>query len=343
MRHQRITSLLAAAVVLIAPIMAGGGRASAADDGDTRIVWSSWNETFTSAQIMVADPDGNHLRQLTRLKPDVLDFDPVFSPDGSHVVFERDKPDRVEIVITDARGNHQRAVDLGCVDPCSGDVLPSWTANGARIVFQRVVGPFDQPNGSARSAVLYTENLDGSDVRRLSEPGIDGTYEDSHARYAPDGSYLTFLRGDNVNLASAVFRMDPDGTNVRQLTPWELGADLPDLSVATRGPTKDLVVFETFGHPPLDVATVPATCTTLEDCSSKIVYVTHNGGGTAESFNPSWSPDGRRIAYVAFTPETDTSPFSCDIWTIRPDGTGRRQVSTSPRCDFRPDWGPVPN
>ena len=28
-----------------------------------------------------------------------------------------------------------------------------------------------------------------------------------------------------------------------------------------------------------------------------------------------------------------------DIWTVRPDGRGRQQVSHSTRFEFRPDWG----
>jgi hypothetical protein len=41
-----------------------------------------------------------------------------------------------------------------------------------------VVGPFDLVNESVRSAVLHTVKLDGTGLRRLSQPGIDGGFED---------------------------------------------------------------------------------------------------------------------------------------------------------------------
>jgi hypothetical protein len=88
-----------------------------------------------------------------------------------------------------------------------------------------------------------------------------------------------------------------------------------------------------------DIATVPATCTSLAACMSQISYVTSNGAGPQQRFNPSWSPDGRRIACVELVPGDETRPPSGDIWTVRPDGSRRHQVSTSPRVDFRPDWG----
>jgi Tol biopolymer transport system component len=242
-------------------------------------------------------------------------------------------------MIVDPGGKHERVIDLGCAEPCAADVSPSWTADGARIMFTRVIGPFDQPNGSARSAVQHTANLDGSDVQRLSEPGIDGVFEDTHSRFAPNGGYLTFVRYDNAGPKLAVFRMNADGSDVRQLTPWDLNAHLPDLSPATDGPTKDLVAFETFEDEAQDVATVPATRTSLADCASKITYVTDDGAGPNESFNPSWSPNGRRIAYVVLVPDDQTGHLSVDIWTVRPDGSGRRHVSTSNRVDYRPDWG----
>ena len=309
--------------------------------GDSPIASSRGGKSFLPAQSRPLHRDFTHLRQLTHPAPDTYDIDPVVSPDGRRIIFERDHPDTVDVVMVDARGRHERIVDLGCVHPRADDLTPSWTADGTRIVFSRVMGPFDPTTGLAQSALLYTATPDGTDVRRLSEPGIDGAYEDYRARFARNGSYLTFVRVRSLDNHLAIFRyQNADRSHVRQLTPWELDADLPDLSLAHSGPTRDVVVFEAPHGPPdgsaVDISTVPTTCTSLEDCTNRIVFVTTNGTGPARSFVLAWSPDGRRIAYVEFLPGDESRPPSGDIWTIRPDGTGRRQVSTSPRFDFRP-------
>ena len=338
----RTRVLLAALMATLA--LATAAPAAAGQEHGTRIVWTQvLGNQGTTARIVSARPDGSGLHALTHPASGAFDLNAVISPDGSRVVFERDFADgstQIMIVGADGRGAH--VVDLGCVDPCAADLDPSWTPSGRRIVFTRVVGPFDQINQSARSAVLHTANLDGSGVRRLSQPGIDGMFEDYHARFAPGGRYLIFVRIRNRDIHSAVFRMGADGSQVRQLTRWRLDADTPDLSPATHGPTKDLVVFETFGHGPpegsqSDVASVPATCFPLADCASKVRFVTHNGSGPATSFNPSWSPDGRRIAFTNVLPGPDGQV--ADIWTMLANGNGRQQVSHSPRVEFRPDWG----
>ena len=83
--------------------------------------------------------------------------------------------------------------------------------------------------------------------RRLSEPGIDGVYEDNRpllvltAAISPSSASAT-------QTSIGCIRMNADGTDIRQLTPWELDADTPDLSLANRGPTRGLIVFQTFGH-----------------------------------------------------------------------------------------------
>ena len=294
---RRVAALAAAATLAALTVAAPAQAATRGSQGRAdagRIVWTQvLDDTFTTARLVSARPDGSGLRVLTHPGAKVFDIDAVVSPDGSRVLFERDlrptaaPPWRWSA----ATGGERTLVPVSCANPCAGWYNPGWTPSGRRIVFTRVIGPFDLINQSAHSAVLYTARPDGSGMRRLSQRGIDGVYEDYHARFAASGKYLIFVRVRNRDIKSAVFRMRPDGSGVRQLTPWRLDADIPDLSLAAHGPTKDLVVFETFGHGPpkgsqQDIATVPATCHPLAACIREIRYVTHNGAGPGHQLQP---------------------------------------------------------
>jgi Tol biopolymer transport system component len=353
-----VAALLAGGLVAVTgglagapPALAGPARAATPTSPGAghagRIVWTQvLNDRFSSARIVSARPDGSGLRALTHPGAKTFDVNAVISPDGSQVVFERNLPNRAVVGMVGATGRGEHIVPLPCASPCAGVANPSWTPDGRRIVFTRVIGPFDGPGGAARSAVLYTARPDGTGMRRLSPPGIDGVYEDGFARFAASGKYLIFARNRNQPFVVAIFRMRPDGSHVQRLTPWRLNADVPDLSLAAHGPTKDLVVFETFAHGPpkgaqSNIATVPATCHPLAACLRDIRYVTHNVPGPHTTFNPAWSPDGKQIAFtnVIFSP--DRPPIG-DIWTMRRNGHARQRVSPSSRFEYRPDWGPAP-
>jgi WD40-like Beta Propeller Repeat len=310
------------------------------------IVWARSDKDGSRQRIVAARPDGSWLHAISQPKKGGSDIDAQISPNGRRVVWERDFFDESilpEIHVADISGKHRRKLDLGCVAPCLLDSGPTWLRGGGRLAYTPVIGP--STSEPATSAVLQTSRLDGSSPRRLSEHGIDGRFEDYYADYSRDGSYVVFLRARLSPDSVAVFRMDADGTDVRRLTPWKLEADTPDLSLAKSGPTKDLAVFETYGHggPPKgkasNVATVPTTCAPVSKCRKQIRYLTRHRGGPVASFNPSWSPNGRRIAYTRFK---DRPCCLGDIWTMRPDGSHRRAVSKSPLFEYRPDWGPAP-
>jgi Tol biopolymer transport system component len=221
----RRTAALVAAAILTALTLAipaqaatrgSHGRAQAG-----RIVWTQvLDDSFTTARLVSARPDGSGLRVLTHPGAKQFDIDAAVSPDGSRVLFERDLPSgRSVLEMVGANGGGTHVVPVSCANPCAGVEAPSWTPSGRHIVFTRVIGPFDLVNQSAHSAVLYISRPDGSGMRRLSQRGIDGVYEDYNARFDASGRYLIFIRVRNQDIKSAVFRMRPDGSDVRQLTP----------------------------------------------------------------------------------------------------------------------------
>ena len=227
----------------------------------------------------------------------------------------------------------------GATEGCFGDDKPTWIS-GNRLAFTRYLLSDSYPAGYA--GVLFAANLDGSYLRQLSPDEGIGLYEDQYADLSPDGKYFVFARTTIEEGDNAAFRMQRNGTHVRQLTPWDLQAALPRLSPARSGPTKGLVVFQTFGQgnpegTSRDLATVPAGCHPLAACVKQIEYVTDNGLGLGRASNPAWSPDGRRIAYAA-RPNADE--LDCQIVTIRWNNTDLQVVSSAATFDYRPSWGP---
>ena len=54
---------------------------------------------------------------------------------------------------------------------------------------------------------------------------------------------------------------------------------------------------------------------------------------SSDDYSPSYSPSGKRIAYV------NAGGTDSEIWTIQPGGGGRRQVTDNANNDRDPSWG----
>jgi WD40-like Beta Propeller Repeat len=303
------------------------------------IVWT--HRTPSGAErLLVAHADGSDVRRLTAAQPNSSDIDAQVSPDGRWVAYQEDHPDFATIHLVRPNGRRDHVLDVGCTDPCVAALSPTWMSN-RRIAFTRLVGPFDGQTGAAAAAALWSVRNDGTRMRRLSGRGIDGRFEESYLHVSQDRRFQTFRRVRSATGDAAIFRRDLPSGRLTRLTPWALRAEVEDLSTARRGPTKNLLVFESFGRGDpdatfVDLATVPATCRSRAACAHRIQWLTDNATSGRRNANPQWSPKGRRLV---FTDRASIDVENAEIWTMQLASGRRHRVSFSPAFDYRPTWG----
>ncbi|RLD80290.1 MAG: hypothetical protein DRJ10_07640, partial [Bacteroidetes bacterium] len=134
-----------------------------------------------------------------------------FSPDDKSLIFNgKTGDDKYHMVYTmNIDGSDLLKINDKGADACSfyhpdGKSL-IWTST--RDNLEMNPGNYSNPKDYPQGAELYTSDLDGSNVKRLT----NNKYYDAEVAYSPDGSLILF--GRQIDGKMDLWLMDADGTN----------------------------------------------------------------------------------------------------------------------------------
>jgi Tol biopolymer transport system component len=172
---------------------------------------------------------------------------------------------------------------------------------------------------------IFIADQDGKNERELV-PASTLNYSPS---YSADGRWVVFT-GERDGQAD-IFRVHPDGSGLERLTDDPAFDDQGALSPDGR----TLAFVSTRGRG-------TASLWTLDLASKKVINLTASESG---NFRPSWSPDGK---WIAFSSDRDARPGvfpgqwehlqSTGIYIVAPDGRNLRRITRKDGVSGSPSW-----
>ncbi|MEK6287603.1 MAG: hypothetical protein AABO57_17810 [Acidobacteriota bacterium] len=221
-----------------------------------------------------------------------------------------------------------------------------FSADGKKLIFQST-------RDGRGCDQIYTMNIDGSDVRMVST----GKGRTTCSYFFTNGKRITY---SSTHLASPdcppkpdfskgyvwaiypgfdVFSAAPDGSDLKQVTKAP-GYDAESVI----SPNGKKVAFTSMRDGDLDIYTMDLDGKNVKRLTSEIGY---DGG-------PFWSYDSQWIVFRANHPKTEKEkadylallkdnlirPTALEIWVMKADGSGKRQVTNNGKANFAPYFFP---
>lgn len=341
-------------------------EASTAPEGG-RIVYTRWR-ALTSGQedcappaegmrcmrtsIFTSNQDGTDEREIVPgPRSEVI----TSTPDGSRIIIRIFGDDVDGLYLTDISGSQPQLLDTNCEFPCVGDSGYGFSPDGSRLAFARSVGDNPDTVDTIGSVIAIMDLSNGAvvelDSTFVSNPDLGdpchancGEGTNLETRWSPDGERLLFSRVDigipnqpldNLRhfLDKAVFVVDADGGNLRQLAPTELS-----IGQAAWSPDGSLIVLtqslDTVVEPGVidnwqqlnDIYVIRPDGTGLQRLTTDTAgpLGTEDPGEFGARF-PSWTRDGR----IVFSRNAEQGEIDLQLWVMDSDGSDVMRLDPS--------------
>jgi len=210
---------------------------------------------------------------------------------------------------------------------------PAWSPDGSQIAFTSDRGGNDD---------IYVMNSNGTNIRQLTSNPFaalflnSGNAADFAPAWSPNGKQIAFVSGHNNSsityVDTDIFIMDANGQNV---TEWKGSRPYAADKYPEWSPDGCCIIFTSS----------PITASG-ETGVSNIYLGSKNPGSEADITNltlvdamdsdPSWSPDGTRVAFSSYKDD------NWHIYVMNKDGSGMVQITfgQGSEAEISPEWSP---
>jgi TolB protein len=253
------------------------------------------------------------------------DFDPVLTPDGEKMIFASTQYRTTsDIYAKPVKGS---VVTQLTSDPAD-DVMPTVSPDGKKVAFA---------SNRSGSWNIYVMPITGGRPVQVTATGA----HDLHPSWSPDGKHLVFSRLGEVSHRWEMWVTDASNPSASHFVGYGL---LPEwCPVAGTGENgADRILFQlprergarTFGVWTIDFK---------DGVTSNAMAIATSGGSAL--INPTWSPDGKFIAYAEVpAPEgrveiNQSRPGQSDLWMAAVDGSARVKLTDGNAVALMPHWG----
>jgi TolB protein len=259
----QLTNLDATTYDSLAPSFSPDGSKIAFDYGPVDVNGNPHPDLY------VINSDGTGLKRLTH---DGLSQAPRWSFDGTHLIFARQSPLTGQTVVT-LMASDGTGPKTALTSDVWSSFADSYTPDGKI--------NFDSQMGGLVSAE-WIMNADGSGQKQLTPAPLEGGVSD----VSPDGKHIVLTSHDNSPLPGAIFMMNIDGSQLRQITfPIDGAAD----EFPAYSPDGTKIVFASSRIDPgsLDLYVMNADGSNITAIATGITVGGCSDGNCVE---PSWGP-----------------------------------------------------
>ena len=270
-----------------------------------------------TSSLMAINGDGTGQTYLTS-GGSLRDSNPVYSPDGTKIAFDRDISNAPNVFVMNSDGtNPVKVISAGPSTTVSFSSDPTWSPDGTKLAF------VSDLNGTEKREI-FVVNVDGSGLVQLTtnilltNGGVSFYSSDLSPSWSPDGSRIVFSSDRNGQTNREIYVMNVDGSNQTRLT-----NNSTDDLWPTWSPDSQKIAFYNASVKGINI---------MDRTGANLVNITHDF-----SLNPAWSPDGTKLAFDSYDPVTSKQ----QIFIINIDGSNVTHVTNNDFDCASPAWAPL--